>query len=337
MIFDSKKMLQDLNKFRSKFQSDARIKECFHYNKSDCNGKIVQAHSLQKNGVLNILESEINGNNVVYSFLHLKPHGIGWYGFDPIGKKVASTFHGFCGYHDTVLFRKIENDGFDVDNDEHCFLVSYRSFAKEYHAKIETSRGYRHNEFFNKSENHEMQEGYITGTDLAIRDMNVTKGRLNEILETGSFDKLEYFTYSIDKTIPIAAASVITPSFSLDGTELNKSTSTDDIYQNLIVTVLPTRYETHVIFAFFPEDNRSVKYINDIELLGDKDLEKIITSILIGEIENTFIGPRLWDRMTLKEKKHLMDELLLTMPQLASIRSKMFVSKLNLFHSKYAI
>jgi len=337
MILDSKKMLAELNKARSKFKSDSRIKECFHYNHDECNDKIIQAHSLQKNGVLNILESEENGNNVVYSFLHLKPHGIRWYGFDPIGKKSASTFHGFCGYHDTNLFKEIENNGFDIENDEHCFLLSYRSFAKEYHAKIETNKGFGTNEFFNTKENKEKQKQYIDGSGLAIRDMTIVKNKLNEALRNRTFDKLEYFTYSIEMTIPVAASSAISPSFSLDGTVLNKSNSLEDVYQNIIVTVLPTKTKTHVLLSYFPEDSRSVKYIDDIEKLNDYDLEKVISSILIGEIENTFISPTIWKKMNTNQKQQLMDELTLTMPHLQPIQTTMFISELNLFKPKYAI
>jgi hypothetical protein len=45
----------------SSYKKDSRIKECFHHNKSECKGKIKQAHSLQRNGRLSIIESEVNG------------------------------------------------------------------------------------------------------------------------------------------------------------------------------------------------------------------------------------------------------------------------------------
>jgi hypothetical protein len=337
MIFDVQEMLKELRIRRSQFMKDARIKECFHFNKDECNKKIISAHSLQRNGVLSILEHKIKGNNVVYSFLHLIPYGIRWYGFEPIGKKSASTFHGFCGYHDTELFKEIENNGIDIDNDEHCFLLSYRSFAKEFHSKCETNKGFGTNDFYTHPDNSELQSGNMSGSNLAIRDLNIVKEKLNNLLKKNEFDGLEYFIYSIDRTIPIAAASSITPAFSLDGTLLNKSESEEDVYQSLIVTVVPTEKETHVIFAFFPEDERSVKYIDDIEELNYSTLEQVITSILIGEIENTFISPRLWQRMTKKERDQLMDGLSITMPQFAGLQRNMFITPLNLFKRKYAI
>jgi hypothetical protein len=44
--------LQQLNNLISSFKKDSRIKECFHNNKDECNGKIKQAHSIQRNGRL---------------------------------------------------------------------------------------------------------------------------------------------------------------------------------------------------------------------------------------------------------------------------------------------
>ena len=52
------------------------------------------------------------------------------------GRKEATVFTGFCGYHDNELFKPIENNEFD-NSDEHIFLYIYRAFALEYHRKQE--------------------------------------------------------------------------------------------------------------------------------------------------------------------------------------------------------
>lgn len=170
---------QKFKEARSKFLRDARIKECFHFDKSKCNGDIVQAHSLQKNGVLNIIESEVNGNNVIFSFLRPEiEDGLMFSGFEPLGRKQASTFHGFCKFHDSEVFRSIENTPIDIENDEHCFLLSYRAFAKEYHAKIETLKGYKTNDIFSKEKYRHIQQSLIRGTELAIKDYDPVKDSL---------------------------------------------------------------------------------------------------------------------------------------------------------------
>jgi hypothetical protein len=332
-------MDRKLKEARSKFKYDSKIKECFSLELGNCTPKIKSAHSLQKNGVLNILEFIINKNKVVYSFLHPKLIGfMTWYGFEPLGKNDCSTFHGFCDFHDSALFSPIENNEINIDSDEHCFLLCYRAFAKEYHAKIEVTKGFQTNIEFNKPNNKKVQQQFISGGEIAIRDLKIVKNKLNKLLQNKEYKGLEYFTYSIPYTIPIACAASITPSFSYSGKVLNKSENPDDVYENIMFTVLPTKSETHVVMGWFSEDKRSSLYVDELEVLSNTKLENAITSILIGDVENTFISPIIWNRMSKIEKDFLMQEITLTSPFIMPMfEESFFLSSLNLLEKKYAI
>ena len=52
------------------------------------------------------------------------------------GRKIATTFFGFCDYHDTVIFRDVEDINFQK-TDKQIFLFTYWTFAWHYHKKIE--------------------------------------------------------------------------------------------------------------------------------------------------------------------------------------------------------
>src|SRR5690606_13092414 len=119
------------------------------------------------------------------------------------------------------------------------------------------------------------------------------------MLENGVFDGLDYFIYSLDYTVPIACAAAITPIFSYKGSLLNRSRDIDVMYENIIVTMIPSHAgSTHILFAWLPEQKKSEKFMNELEMLDNKRLEFAISSILIGEIENTFISPLLWEKMS---------------------------------------
>jgi hypothetical protein len=62
----------------------------------------------------------------------------------PKGRKVATTFTGFCGHHDTTIFNPIENFDYEKGNKEQDFLFAYRALAKEYHSKKSVGNIYRH-------------------------------------------------------------------------------------------------------------------------------------------------------------------------------------------------
>ncbi|MBK8735551.1 MAG: hypothetical protein IPL98_06475 [Saprospiraceae bacterium] len=179
-------------------------------------------------------------------------------------KNECSTFHGFCDYHDSSVFSPIENNVINVDLDEHCFLLCYRAFAKEYHAKIEVNKGFKSNELFNKPHNKDAQEELVGGSEIAIRDLEKVKIKLNNILRNEKYSDLDYLTYSIPYTIPIACSASITPSYSYSGKLLNKSTDVNDVYENIMITVIPTLTETHIVLGCFPDDQRSLTYMDEL-------------------------------------------------------------------------
>jgi hypothetical protein len=260
-----------------------------------------------------------------------------FYGFKPIGKKEASTFHGFCDFHDSKVFHPIENSQIEIDSNKHCFLLSYRSFAKEFHAKIESLKAYKNHKAFSNSKNKTLQEDYIKGTELAIRDLIIVKNKLNNLLKRKAYDELEYFTYTLDYVIPIACATSITPYYSYKGVVLNKTDDIEDIYEVIILTIIPTKNSTNILFACFPEDKRSILYLDELEELPNLKLENAITSILISEVENTFFSPYIWEQLTERERKFLMQEITLTIPQFQSFQEGFFLSSLNLFETRFAV
>ena len=72
--------------------SEARIKRCLYPNQNECSGKIVKAHAIQNNRILN----KIAENGMVVTL-----DGTFYFVFqtsDIKGRGVATTFTGFCSY-----------------------------------------------------------------------------------------------------------------------------------------------------------------------------------------------------------------------------------------------
>jgi hypothetical protein len=85
--------IEKFNRIASKSRKLGLIKECFYHDKSFCKGDIKQAHSIQCNGRISILESEVNKNQSVYSFDQFKSDEKNVISeLVAIGKKKASTF-----------------------------------------------------------------------------------------------------------------------------------------------------------------------------------------------------------------------------------------------------
>jgi hypothetical protein len=320
----------------NQFKKDSRIKECFHFDKSSCSNQIISAHSIQRGGVLDLIEDNVEGNLAVYSFLNRKLDENGSpIGFEPLGKKAASTFFGFCGYHDNEIFKAIENDNIDLENDEHCFLLSYRAFAKEFHSKQESLKGYMTNDMFQNT-NFIGTEGLINGSEMGLRDCKIVKERMNQILENKNYDELEYLTYELDYIIPIAAAASINPDYTYKNEILNNSPDPNVIYEFVNFVIQPIKCgKTIIVLSCLPEHKSSVKFLDQLNDLKPLPFEKAIGSLAIANVENTFFSPRLWCQFSQIEKNQLMKELLITNPMFRDMFKGFFHSKLYLFDKKF--
>jgi len=115
----------ELSKEFSKLYRECKFKKCVFPDQSQCSEKVIKAHSIQKNKILkHIAENGMLISSGIESILFTKE-------FKKIGVSSASTFFGFCNYHDTILFSEIENKDY-VGNIEQKFLHAYRACALEY-------------------------------------------------------------------------------------------------------------------------------------------------------------------------------------------------------------
>ena len=96
-----------------------------------CNKKAIKSHSVQKSKHLkNIAEQgKVHGKSINYidveSFLNGKMQ------FEDIGINKASTFDGFCAFHDNELFKDIEKGDYSPDSLRHNCLLYLRSISHE--------------------------------------------------------------------------------------------------------------------------------------------------------------------------------------------------------------
>ena len=197
------------SKVRGELRSEAKISECFHFNKDECKGKIKNVHSIQRNGRLSLLEEEVNGNMNVYSF-EIEPVGTKEYQLKPVGIASASAFTGFCDFHDTTLFSTIENQPFQEENDEHCFLHSYRAFAIAHHRKKEQSKAFKADIEFNRAKQDVIPE-FLKGTDVGYNEGEMVRTRLNDVLRRKAYEELEYLEIRYSNLYPLASSSAMTP------------------------------------------------------------------------------------------------------------------------------
>lgn len=308
--------IKELNDLNSLISASATIKDCFYHNKQECKLPIKSAHSLQRQGALKQLESSINGNMKLYChsereenfkdiFLDLKP----------IGKKEASTFFGFCNYHDTNLFSSIENNPeiTDINSDEHCFLHSYRSFAHSYHRKYEEFKLFNSNnnkviEALIKKYGYYLFKAHKCQVELALKDLEKPKLLLDSYIENSNYDELDYLVFEYPYKVPIGCAANITPSHTYSGKAINTSNDQNDIYSNIITTVIPFSNRSIIILAAFKDEPNGTLFLDEINNIKfELEQQKFLSYFLMNNAENCFLSPDFYSKMNLINKKKYCD------------------------------
>ena len=144
---------------------NANIKECLYLDKSNCSDKIIKAHSLQNNKILNKLSE--NGLVLMRSVemsetsfeIQMKP----------MSRSKATTFTGFCSFHDNQVFEPIEKFKYEPNNLEQNALFAYRALAKEWHAKLVSKKVA--DDFLTLNPNTQQREDRLLGTELGLSDI----------------------------------------------------------------------------------------------------------------------------------------------------------------------
>lgn len=298
-LIELKRRISELKKY-------SRIKDCFYHDKTSCHGEIKLSHSIQRNGRLSILEEEVNGNKVIYSlssFTSTEKKFI--QKLDPIGKAKASTFFGFCDYHDSNIFSPIENHPFD-NSDKHCFLHSYRAFAHSYHNKNEE---YKSPPLLLKDFPQHIKKEIEQATKIGVDDMNFYKKRIDLMIEEKDYSGLQYFTCILPDLYPVACSTCITPDYTYMGTPMNNHLNPNMRFSPIMATVLPDSDQTIIILSCFSNDKKAELFIDEIETLNDYNLKKVISTLLISYAENTFFSPSLWNKLGKNGQQLLCKEL----------------------------
>ena len=254
-----------------------------------CAEKSIKAHSIQNNGVLDIMA--VDGH-----LIHAKPkldNMIPALSFEKIGRNDATTFTGLCNTHDTQLFEPIDNHAFSVTDDQQSFLMSYRSVLREMHQQL---RGVKRIESaFALAEQsgalphgggHESWKEFMT---FNAREFEGYLSRFHDAYTNSNWTALEYRSIQIPMPKPsIAAGGVFIPAKSTEKWLTNGA-------EPVVFNIFPDAANLTVIFAAFDFKPAASKIIDAIFNASDHYQLYLISKMVIKYSELFVINPPLFD------------------------------------------
>ncbi len=294
-------------------QRKLQKKLCLHpdASQSACEGHIVRAHTIQRNGGL----SRISRDYHVYTTRTdlgdmIRSNG------DPDpkleGVRTATTFTGFCEKHDRETFRPIEVAPFQACQ-QHAFLLGYRAVAKEFYAKqfhVDTIQYLREVDKGASLEKQFLHQTILAEKEkwakIGLRDSQYYKSKYDKYLLAKDYSSTKYAVIHFNKTPEILCSGGQFPEFDFIGGELQNYSvfeDVDNILSHITFSSIPTDTGGAAVFTWFGEDlycERLVKSLLDLEITK---IPNAIFRYMLECYENVAMSPDWWENLDEKARR----------------------------------
>jgi hypothetical protein len=277
---------------------ESKIKQCLHPCKDECSEKIIGAHSIQNNKIL----KQISDDGCVY--MPYPKNDNPFAAMTKWGRKEATVFTGFCGYHDNELFKPIENNDFDISN-EHIFLHTYRCFALGYHRKQEVVK--MQQAILKKRPslmgNDDIDEMF-SGNRLAVSDLEEPKKVFDQAIVEKRYDVLTSVVWEFGKSINFAASGYTALCKDLEGNLIQNITNIEVPMKHVFFTVFPDGDKSYCILSWLSkEDDIFNQYKEQLLQLTEDQQITYLNNLIPMEAENIVIKPSAWDVLPFNHKE----------------------------------
>lgn len=230
------------------FWEDTDFRHCF-IDDDQCKGKIKSAHSIQNNRILN----RISEDGHVYTIeatinnFQIEPE------FKKISRNKASTFFGFCDYHDTEVFKPIELIPYQ-NTPEQNFLLAYRGFCVAYHKVIRKMNTVRNSaKQFPKSLLNPVTVNMYRVAQLDMKDDKIEFNNFTNDLRNKNYSSLETFSYTLNHEVNFAVSSCFAISEDLNSNLIQDihDLNEDILIPRVFVNIFPSEGETLIILSYY--------------------------------------------------------------------------------------
>lgn len=281
--------LADARKKHNRFEMKCLVPD---ENGNICNKNPIRSHSIQHNGIL----SKLAENGIVYCLgettkgeeifeYDLKDQGI---------SREASIFKCLCKEHDDTIFADIEKREFRREPIQ-CFQFALKALLHSYWSKCNDAG---------------ITKMYKPGIQIAQQlseDQKAYKNELNrfwQIYQTKQYQDLLCQIITINREVNSAVSTSINIYRKLNGDLFGKENAS---FPLLHISVFPAQGQSYLLISALKENELYFKaFTNQFAMLSSETIFKRFNVILPLLAENIMISPRIVNKMTAKQKKHLL-------------------------------
>lgn len=302
----------ELNDGLKVFKAQFSRSYCSHPDKASCSDKIINAHTIQRSGVI----SAIAEDGHVFG-LEIDPlTGIREEDFNvkQIGVKKATTFKGFCGHHDNEAFKPLEGEPF-VGNQKQCFLLGYRALCKEVYvaeAKVAIFQYLR--DVGDYGLTHPGQVMYqseiqtmLSGAELGLRDLRKQKSIFDAALINDDYSQFSHYVIELDSIPDVMVNGALFPEFSFDAQLICDLSDLSAQFDILAFNLIAVNNHGAAVFTWHGVESKNLIFINSLRGLSDDEIPHALVRFIFEHFENVIIRPSWWTSLSNEDRTRILN------------------------------
>lgn len=286
---------------------------CLHpaASEASCSNKIIRAHTIQRAGGLSAIAEEGHVISAKKGFENIFKND-GDIAPAPIGIGNASTFMGFCSYHDNTLFEPIESSSFTL-NHEAAFLLAFRALAYEYLTKKNSIKTSEIQRDIDKGKDFQAQvdiqnflHTYLAGIERGIKDLEGWKAQYDKMFLNKDFEAMSHYAVGFDGKMPFVCSGGFHPEIDFGGNTLQIISRGDLEFEHVCVNVSVIGEKSFLAFGWHGSDGGPAQqFVNSFKSIKNTDKANAALILAVEQLENVYFNPNWWNRLSNTNREHL--------------------------------
>lgn len=280
---------------------------------SECSNKIIKAHTVPKSSSLKAIAVDGHVYGFNFSLETIRKYK-GRIEPELIGINRASTFTGFCKFHDDRIFSPIEKNTFSATQ-EQCFLLAYRAFTRECYTKSAMANLHGLRSSLDKGRSIEAQmdiqmKSFLLdiGSSTGVRDNAFHKDKFDQAIEKRDFSSCQAIVFEFDDPPPVMVSGAINPDFDFSGKRIQDLGELDVVPNVMAMNSFYDGEKGYIVMSWLEHSSKAPKKLLHSFLSKPRaDHEKYLVQYMFKNFENCFIAPKWWDATEDSDKKTMID------------------------------
>lgn len=235
-----------------------------------------------------------------------------------------------CSHHDSVTFSKIERESIDIDNEEHCLLLAYRSVLFDFFEKCVMLKWFQELAWEFQTNIYSPQIFIQSERKKTAEKFKIQIEKALILLKNGDDSGMSHKIITINSS-PVVAATIVSWR---EGESVNSPRELNEIKKmNLIrplselplfVTVYP-EHDRNVAVLSFPKGWDSLVRVF-VPAFWEEDVSlasALLSKTILEETENIMISPAAWHSFDKAKQTRILDQFVVTMPQSVFTRTRL--------------